>query len=320
MSELNNTDIRGSLEGLIGFEKMIKDMLKENSLDEETQEKVSEKLRKITEVCIKLKGITISNANNETLEQILAESDLSVESITAEINRVVDALLTIQERAKKSIPDMIKNQTQTLDEFGESTKSTVNTALIPTSEKKNFFDRFFDIFTENSDDWNREDIEQDGKHIVRYRDDNGNIRSEYELTANIKENDRRDKNAKKFGLFSRIKALLKNSKVTPQQEALNEKNNKIGEEINEIKEQAVEGANKFFEQSVNTERDTSLKGILDRLAGYPWAKEILEILNQIREIKKEMQSLTKAPQTRNTHSKTGGPSSKPRNNVPGLEH
>jgi len=294
------------LEKIVRFKEMIDEILEKSSFSEELKQRVSDKLKNITEICIRIEAMGLANKSTEEIEVFFEENNINSDFIDLEIDTTTKELFR---RAKSiDIPQNIKKQMAPINDYFNSTKSTINStkALMPI-KKKSFFDKFYEVFTENPDeDWIREDIEEDGKHIVRYKDEFGNIRSEYIATENIEENEKKDEKARKFGLIARLKAVF-NQKETDEVEIKAQAMEKQGEDI---EKEAIKQANEYLEKFLN--KAPTLENVLKLLKDYPWIEEIKKMADKLKEMK-EIAATTTKPKS---HTKQRDN----KREMPGLEH
>ena len=337
--QLENSQIRNSVEDLIDFKNMVDNFFAENNLTDEMKERVSKKMEKLTNAYLKIKNINEKSkrSNIEKVEKIkrillelgaedfndvIEEMDKITRELLSKIDEEIDEIVQLVNNRHENLKAQkiftkVNEELDKLKEVADSAKSTVtskkeqSTALVKKEPKKSWFEKITDVLMEKSENWVRQDSEKDGKHIVTYKDEDGNLRSEYEATENIEENEKRDEKARKFGLFSRLKVIFGKEERTKEQNAIREKIKAIDEEIKKIGEMTFEGACAYADKKIEefvekVKGKINFKQLLEELAkNYDWAETKREILERkSHEITQELSKMVKAENARKAKERT----------------
>lgn len=314
LKELEKHNIKDSVEGLIEFHKTAENFFSSDELTDEMRERVSQKMQKITQAYLricrvnflysydyqKVDGFKKALAGFDVTDVAAAKDEMDsvkqeIQDIQDEFDREIAISMEIvnnrhEELKAKKILEFVAQEQEKMRALAESAKSTVTVNLQENSlalTKKGFFERLTDaLFESPEDDWERQDIEREGKHIVTYIDENGRKRSEYELTDNIKENEARDRQAKKIGFFTRIKTAFVNDDERKEKVEARKKINAIDEEIKAIGDIATEKFCEYADQRIE-EFATKIAGklnfkqVIDNLSkNHDWAAKTRKTLEE----------------------------------------
>jgi len=350
-TELDNNEIKNNINNLIDFNKIIENYLSREDLTEEQKSRISEKMKGITEIYLKLVKINKMHRSNaeksEKMKAVLSELtkgklmdvvttvqdiDKEIEELDKQIQQALDILHKAKAERTQEVSDQIRSN---LAEYAASAKSTITrkkettaakeeqtnnkeeTALtVKEEKKKGFFAKIKENFNKVADAamdsplfWDAVHTERDGKTYVTYIDmQTDEIKAEYELTGDEKEDKKRDNKAK--SLFSRIgKALGKEEKVESYAER--EKRNAIDEQIKGIGDIATDGLYDYAEKNLRKVVDKAkgkaqsvFRDVVQKISkSYVWAEKLSGVLekqeqeidNKIARIQKERNALQRSP-------------------------
>jgi len=336
-TELENNQVQSSVNNLIEFKQIVDDYLSRNELTEEQKARISEKMKGITEVYLKLVQINkMHRKNSEKAEKMKAAlnaltknklmnvvSEMDIIDEEKRIDMQIDEAIGIVDRKKAERSKLVASEmNERLADYAESSKSTVKreknaqkeeTALtVPENKKqgifgkiRNTFDKIADAIMDAPASWNAKYSEKDDKKVITYIDvETDEIKGEYELSGNEKEDKKRDNKVK--SVFNRIKKSLSKEEVQKKY-AEREKYQAIDEEIRKISQIANDSIFELADKQLKELHD-KVKGkakiffrdVVEKMSNsYVWAEKLDGVLakqeeelnKQIEELKKERESL-----------------------------